>query len=108
MAFFDELGKSISGAGQSAVKQAKDVADITRLSALLSENKSQISVINRQIGEKYFELFREAAGDEFTELVEKEKELLAENVFGEWAPEEFRANFDKEQDLERLRMIYLM
>ena len=78
MAFFDELGKSISGAGQSAVKQAKDVADITRLSALLSENKSQISVINRQIGEKYFELFREAAGDEFTELVEKEKELLAE------------------------------
>ena len=80
MAFFDELGKSISGAGQSAVKQAKDVADITRLSALLSENKSQISVINRQIGEKYFELFREAAGDEFTELVEKEKELLADNA----------------------------
>lgn len=42
----------------------------------------------------------------FIDSMENE-ELLAENVFGDWAPEEFRANFDKEQDLERLRMIYL-
>lgn len=37
----------------------------------------------------------------------KNEELLAENVFSDWAPEEFRTNFDKERDLERLRMIYL-
>ena len=42
----------------------------------------------------------------FIDSMENE-ELLAENVFGEWAPEEFRVNFNKEQDLERLRMIYL-
>ncbi len=80
MAFFDDLGKSITGASQTAVQQAKDVADITRLSALLSENKSRISLINRQIGEKYYELFREAAGEEFAELVGKETELLIENA----------------------------
>jgi hypothetical protein len=42
----------------------------------------------------------------FIDSMENE-ELLAENVFGDWAPEQFRANFNKEQDLERLRMIYL-
>ena len=42
----------------------------------------------------------------FIDSMENE-ELLAENVFGEWAPEEFRANFDKERDLRRLRNIYL-
>lgn len=42
----------------------------------------------------------------FIDSMENE-ELLAENVFGDWAPEEFRTNFDKERDLERLRKIYL-
>ena len=37
----------------------------------------------------------------------KKEELPAEIVFGDWAPEQFRANFNKEQDLERLKMIYL-
>lgn len=80
MAFLDDFGKSISGAGQTAVQQAKDVADITRLVALVNENKSRISTINRQIGEKYYELYREAAGAEFADLVRKETELLSENA----------------------------
>ena len=42
----------------------------------------------------------------FIDSLENE-ELPAESIFGDWAPEEFRANFNKEQDLERLRMIYL-
>ena len=42
----------------------------------------------------------------FIDSMENE-ELLAENVFGDWAQEEFRANFNKERDLERLRKIYL-
>jgi len=33
--------------------------------------------------------------------------VLAEDVFGNWAPEEFRTNFDKERDLGRLKRIYL-
>ena len=37
----------------------------------------------------------------------KNEELPAESIFGDWAPEQFRANFNKEQDLERLRTIYL-
>ena len=59
MAFFDEIGKSISGAGQSAVKQAKDVAEITRISAAINENRSRIADINRQIGEQYYSLHTE-------------------------------------------------
>lgn len=42
----------------------------------------------------------------FIDSMESE-ELLAENIFGDWAPEEFRTNFDKERDLGRLRKIYL-
>ena len=42
----------------------------------------------------------------FLDSMENE-ELPAESIFGDWAPEEFRASFNKEQDLERLRYIYL-
>lgn len=42
----------------------------------------------------------------FIDSMENE-ELLAENVFGDWAPEQFRTNFSKERDLDRLRKIYL-
>lgn len=37
----------------------------------------------------------------------KNEDLPAESIFGDWAPKQFRANFNKEQDLERLRYIYL-
>ena len=42
----------------------------------------------------------------FIDSMENE-ELLAVNVFGDWAPEQFRTNFSKERDLDRLRKIYL-
>lgn len=79
MAFFDEIGKSISGAGQSAVKQAKDVAEITRISAAINENRSRIADINRQIGEQYYSLHTEDPEEELAELVNEERKILAEN-----------------------------
>jgi hypothetical protein len=34
--------------------------------------------------------------------------LPAEGIFGDWALEEMRTNFDKDRDLRRLRGIYLV
>ena len=42
----------------------------------------------------------------FIDSMESE-DLPAESIFGDWAPEQFRANFNKERDLRRLRNIYL-
>lgn len=36
-----------------------------------------------------------------------DESLSAEGVFGDWALEEMRTNFDKDRDLDRLRKIYL-
>ena len=79
MAFFDEIGKSISGAGQSAVKQAKEVAEITRISAVINENRSRITDINKQLGEQYFSLHAEDPEDGLAELVNEEKRNISEN-----------------------------
>lgn len=79
MTFFDEIGKSISGAGQNAVRQAKDVAEITRLSAAISENRNRIADINRQIGEQYFSLHLDDPEEEFAEQIENEKRMIAES-----------------------------
>lgn len=79
MAFFDEIGKSISVAGQSAVKQAKDVAEISRISAAINENRSRIADINRRLGEQYFSLHAEDPEEGLAELVNEEKKIIAEN-----------------------------
>ena len=79
MAFLDEIGKTISGAGQNAVKQAKEVTEISRLTAAINENRSNIAKINQQIGETYFSLHAVDPEKELVGYVEEELKIIAEN-----------------------------
>ncbi len=53
MAFFDDLGKKISHAGQTAVQKTKDMTDIARLNENIAEEEKKINSNYHQIGKLY-------------------------------------------------------
>ncbi len=53
MAFFDDLGKKISKAGQSAVQKTKELADIAKLNSSISDEERRIDDSYREIGKLY-------------------------------------------------------
>ena len=55
MAFFEQLGKKITDAGQGATQQAKNFAEVTRLNSAISDKEKQISQIFTEIGQSYYE-----------------------------------------------------
>lgn len=69
MAFFDELGKKISQAGQSAVQKGKELADIAKLNSSVSDEERKIADNYREIGKLYFSLHGENPGVDFAAMV---------------------------------------
>ena len=58
MAFFENIGKKISNAGQGAAQQAKNLTDTTRLNARISELKKKISQLMLEMGNDYYKKHR--------------------------------------------------
>ena len=56
MAFFDDLGKKLSQAGQSAVQKTKEVADIARLNSAIYDEEKRIDSNYLEIGKLYVAL----------------------------------------------------
>jgi len=54
MAFFDELGKTISNTGKNVAKKAKDLAEVTSLNSQVSSDEEIINAGYRAIGKEYF------------------------------------------------------
>ena len=69
MAFFDDLGKKISNASQSAVQKTKEMAEVAKLNGQISDEEKKINNYYFQIGKLYMQLFRNDFGAEFAELV---------------------------------------
>ncbi len=74
MGFFDDLGKKMSDAGQSAVQKTKEMSDIARLNSSISQNESKINSLYVQIGKLYTEKYGIEGEDEFSGLVKEIKE----------------------------------
>ncbi len=72
MAFFEQLGKKISDAGQSATQQAKNFAEVTRLNSAISDKEKRISQIFTEIGQSYYEGHK---GDPQAEDIERITEI---------------------------------
>ena len=53
MAFFDDLGKKLSQAGQSVVQKTQGMSEISRLNAIVSEAEKKIESSYLQIGKLY-------------------------------------------------------
>lgn len=69
MAFFDELGKKISQAGQNAVQKGKELADIAKLNSAVYDEEKKIDDNYREIGKLYASLHGENPDVDFAPLI---------------------------------------
>lgn len=73
MAFFDEIGKKITQTGQKAVQKTKDIADITKLNANVSDEEKKIHSLYNQIGQLYVSVHGDNPETDFEALVNQLK-----------------------------------
>lgn len=78
MAFFEQLGKKLSDAGQGVAQQTKNFADVTRLNSTISDKEKQITQLYQSIGQAYFQSHQNDAAVEFQAETEQIKKLLEE------------------------------
>lgn len=55
MELFEQIGKKVTDAGQGAAQQAKIVADIAKLSGMISERKKRVARLYGEVGKLYYE-----------------------------------------------------
>lgn len=60
MAFFDDLGKRLSDAGQELLQKARPVTDEDRLYDAIADAESQIGALYEELGKTYYETWCEA------------------------------------------------
>ena len=74
MAFFEQLGKRLTDAGQNVAQQTHNLADVTRLNSAISEKEKKISQLFLVIGQSYYEVHK---NDDTAEELEKIAEINA-------------------------------
>lgn len=72
MAFFEQLGKRLTDAGQNVAQQTHNLADVTRLNSAISEKEKKISQLYLMIGQSYYEAHK---NDDVAEEMEKIAEI---------------------------------
>lgn len=70
MAFFDDLGKKISQAGQSTMQKTRDMADVAKINMQISDEEKKINDTYLQIGKLYTELHASDSEEAFQGLVQ--------------------------------------
>ncbi len=55
MAFFDEVSKKLTQAGQDAIQKTKDIADITKYNSAISNEEKTLNDIYFQLGKAFFD-----------------------------------------------------
>lgn len=78
MAFFDELSRKLSDAGQNVSQQTKNLGDLARLSSLISDRKKKLSTQCFELGKAYYKAHQHDENPEFPELVASITALFAE------------------------------
>lgn len=69
MAFFDDLGKKITNAGQSTVKKTQEFASVSKLNGQISEEERNQNKLYYQIGKLYFSKHQNDCEDEFVLMI---------------------------------------
>ena len=55
MAFFEQLGKKLTDAGQGVAQQTKNFTEVTRLSGAISEKEKRVNQLLGSLGKAYYE-----------------------------------------------------
>lgn len=78
MAFFEEIGKKISDAGQGVAQQTKNFTDITKLNGLIHEKEKKINQFYLLLGQSYYEKHKDSFSNEEAEKFNEIATLLNE------------------------------
>lgn len=78
MAFFEQIGKRITDAGQGVAQQTKNLTDTTRLNAKIAENKKKMSQLLFEMGQDYYQKHRKDKDNEEQEYIDLVNELFRE------------------------------
>lgn len=90
MAFFEQIGRRITNAGQGVAQQTKNLTEITRLNAKISENKKKMSQILFEMGQDYYLKHKRETDNEEQEYIDRVNEL-------------FREVMDFQDEIERIK-----
>ena len=78
MAFFEQLGKKLSDAGQGVAQQTKKLAEITKINGQISEEEKKISRLYGEIGKAYYENHKEDPEAEELQSIQQITEAFAQ------------------------------
>lgn len=78
MAFIEQLGKKITGAGQGVAQSGRNAMDVARLNSLISDKKKLIAQDYAILGEAFFMAHRNDPEPEFPELMSALNTLFAD------------------------------
>ncbi len=78
MAFFEQLGKRLTDAGQNVAQQTKNLADVTQLNSAISDKEKTISQFYLNIGQLYYEEYKDDLSAEYREIITKINTLYTE------------------------------
>lgn len=76
MAFFDDLSKKLSNAGQGAVQSTKNFANVSKINTMISDEEKKINDTYFRIGKLYFELFGAEPHAQLAECVQSVKDSM--------------------------------
>ena len=62
MAFFEQIGKKISDAGQGAAQQAKIFSEVAKLNSSISDKEKKINQLYISIGQAYYQQHKDEEG----------------------------------------------
>lgn len=80
MAFFEQIGRRITDAGQGVAQQTKNLTEIARLSAKVSENKKKMSQILFEMGQDYYLKHKRDTDNEEQEYINRINLLFQEVI----------------------------
>lgn len=69
MAFFNEIGKRVSEAGQKTIQKTKELSDTTRLNSMISDEEKRINNNYFQIGKLYVSLHQDDYEENFLGII---------------------------------------
>lgn len=78
MAFFEQIGKKLTDAGQNVAQQTKDLADVTKLNNAISNSEKKISQLFLMVGQSYYERHKADGTAEEKEKIDAINDLYAE------------------------------
>lgn len=78
MAFFEELGKKLSDAGQNVAQQTKNLADVAQLNSAINEAERKITQLKTKLGQSYYEAHKNDASAEGADIIAQITALYAD------------------------------